>query len=397
MLSLVILLALLALFGHAALWVGLFNRLHATALPCHTINLLEKVIIVIIPAVPSIYIWRYVTSGGIASVSSLASPAGGLALAYAALCVIVAIAFAPKWLWRQLTLRQPAALLSNDTATIDVVQRLGHRPLGKLSTRLLARVPGNQILRLDVTEKHIALPRLSSTLDGLSIAHLSDLHFTGKLTRDYFDLIVDLTNDLDADLVAVTGDIIDKAHCLNWIPKTLGRLRSRHGVYFVLGNHDKRLCDVPELRRLLTDAGLIDLGGRWLEVNVLGEPIVLAGNELPWFAPAADMQQCPPRAGDGRPLRILLSHTPDQIEWARRFGFDLMLAGHTHGGQIRFPWIGAVVSPSYYGTKYTGGLFHEPPTLMHVSRGIAGLHPLRINCPPELTKLVLRLATASVT
>jgi predicted MPP superfamily phosphohydrolase len=381
--------ALLALVGHAALWIGLFNRLHATALPCRAINLLEKPILVIVPAIPVMYVLRYVTHSGVSFLSGIAFEAGGLALAYAMLCTAIAIGFVPLWLWRQLTQRQPAALLSNDTTTIDIAQRLGHRPLGSLSMRLIARVPGNQILRLDVNEKHIVLPRLSGALDVLSIAHLSDLHFTGQLTRDYFDLIIDLTNELNADMIAVTGDIIDKPHCLDWIPKTLGRLRSRHGVYFVLGNHDKRLCDVPELRRVLTDAGLIDLGGRWLELNVRGEPIVLAGNELPWFFPAADMQHCPPRGDDGRPLRILLSHTPDQIDWAREFDFDLMLAGHTHGGQVRFPWIGPVVSPSYFGVKYAGGLFHEPPTLMHVTRGLSGLHPLRINCPPELTKLVL--------
>ena len=92
----------------------------------------------------------------------------------------------------------------------------------------------------------------------------------------------------------------------------------------------------------------------------------------------------------GNAFRLLLSHTPDNIGWARRQNIDLMLAGHNHGGQVRLPAIGPVYSPSRFGTRYASGVFWEPPTLMHVSRGLAGRHPLRLNCPPELTRLVLR-------
>ena len=70
-----------------------------------------------------------------------------------------------------------------------------------------------------------------------------------------------------------------------------------------------------------------------------------------------------------------------------------MLAGHTHGGQIRFPIAGPVICPSWHGTKYAGGFFHTEPTVLHVSRGTASLFPYRMNCRPELTKLVLRSAT----
>jgi predicted MPP superfamily phosphohydrolase len=66
-----------------------------------------------------------------------------------------------------------------------------------------------------------------------------------------------------------------------------------------------------------------------------------------------------------------------------------MLAGHNHGGQIRLPYLGALISPSHYGWRYAGGLYHEPPTLLHVSRGVAGDHCLRLNCPPELALLTL--------
>src|SRR4051795_13357971 len=68
-------------------------------------------------------------------------------------------------------------------------------------------------------------------------------------------------------------------------------------------------------------------------------------------------------------FRILLSHTPDNLFWAKSNGFNLVLAGHTHGGQIRLPRLGAIIAPSFHGSRYAGGLYFEPPTLMHVSRG----------------------------
>jgi predicted MPP superfamily phosphohydrolase len=91
-------------------------------------------------------------------------------------------------------------------------------------------------------------------------------------------------------------------------------------------------------------------------------------------------------------FRLCLSHTPDHLPWARRHGIDLMLAGHVHGGQIRLPVIGSVFVPSRYGRRYDCGTFHEPPTLLHVSRGLGGEEPLRFNCRPEVTKLILRPA-----
>jgi uncharacterized protein len=104
------------------------------------------------------------------------------------------------------------------------------------------------------------------------------------------------------------------------------------------------------------------------------------------------MPSCPPRTADGSQLRILLSHSPDQFAWARRWDFDLMLAGHTHGGQIRLPIVGPVVCPSRHGVKYAGGTFYSYPTLMHVSRGISAEAPIRLNCRPELSRLVLQTA-----
>ena len=119
--------------------------------------------------------------------------------------------------------------------------------------RLMAALPGNQIFQLDVSAKTLAIPRLPERLEGLSIAHLSDFHMSGRIGPGYFRKIVECTNSLEPDLVAITGDIVDSAACLDWIAQTLGHLEARYGVYFVLGNHDRRV-DVAELRRILERA-----------------------------------------------------------------------------------------------------------------------------------------------
>jgi uncharacterized protein len=200
-------------------------------------------------------------------------------------------------------------------------------------------------------------------------------------------------NALHPDMIAITGDLVDHAPYIDWLPDTLGQLRAKYGIFFIFGNHDLRTRDLDRLRRTLADLGMIDLGGRWQTVTIGNESLLLAGNELPWITPAADMRTCISAAVGmerDRPFRILLSHSPDQFQWAQRWDFDLVLAGHTHGGQFCLPWIGPLLTPSWYGVEYAGGTFASGPTVMHVSRGVSSELPLRLNCPPELGMIVLR-------
>src|SRR5437762_1074861 len=169
---------------------------------------------------------------------------------------------------------------------------------------------------------------------------------TGKIGREYYDAIVDETNALKPDLIAVTGDIVEKEKCLPWIEPTLGRLTALYGKFFILGNHEKRLKDVAKLRATLVAAGLLDIGSRCDTLSIRGAQLLIAGIELPWFGAAPEV----PHAALPIPyFKLLLSHTPDQLPWARSNGFDLMLAGHNHGGQIRLPYLGALITPSKYG------------------------------------------------
>jgi len=382
-------LVLLAFLGHAALWVGFVNRIHATGASRSVVKLFSTsghLLLAGLPIAAAGIWWNSDQSLRAWLTEAAQCPAIWF---YLELCWLIAVVTIVLWIHRNLLTATPQAVLSRRTTTLDIAAELGHKPLNGWLASGLSFVPSNQVLRLCIDELQLALPQLPAQLDGLSIAHLSDLHITGRVGIDFFQEVVRQTNAIGADIIVITGDIIDEIELFDWIPQALAHLSAPLGVYFVLGNHDQFTGEAPRLRQMLTEAGFLDLGNQWRRLEVASTEIILAGNELPWFSPAPEMQKCPARSIDHPQLRLLLSHSPDQLAWARRYDFDLMLAGHAHGGQIRLPLVGPIFCPSRYGVKYACGTFYASPTLMHVSRGLSSELPLRLNCPPELTKITL--------
>ncbi len=380
-------LLLLALFGHAFLWVALVNRSHAFLMPVWVKNGLTLACFGGLTMLPLRIGW-WLVGAQIDFFGRLPwREFPHILTLYLAVCWVAAGVTVVWWV-RRIGRRPPGVLRSHRVRSVQLGPQPGAPASEEHAHHFLVHLPGNEILHLDLSERAIDVPRLEPALDGLSIVHLSDFHFTGRVAKVYFEEVIQRANRLEADIVAVTGDLVDKDAYIDWIPETLGRLRARHGVYFILGNHDTKV-DVDRLRKVLCDSGLVDLGGRWVQVEIRGKPVILAGNELPWIAPAADMTGCPPRTPGSGPLRIILSHSPDQLDWAQSQDADLLLAGHTHGGQIRFPLIGPILTPSRTGVTYSSGLFYAPPTIMHVTRGVSGEFPVRLNCPPEMAQLTL--------
>ncbi len=367
---------LLALAGHFSIVVWLFNRMHALGWHHATVKKLEFALFVFAVTIVCL-LWS----------ERFSVPAYAALAIYSALCWLALLLSIPLWLIPKLFERIPPALVSNDTTVIDIRARLGFAPVHGRAA-LMANFPGNQLLQIAVQNKTLQLPTLPKALDGLTIAHLSDLHMTGQLGLEFYHLLVDETNALTPDVVVITGDILENEQCLPWIAASLGRLQARHGKFFILGNHETRLPDVAPLRQALVASGFTDLGGRCQQFTINNTPITLAGTELPWLGVAPPVRE--PTSDTDTTFRLLLSHSPDQLPWARQHGFHLMLAGHNHGGQIRLPYLGALITPSLYGSRYAGGLYFSEPTLLHVSRGLAGVHPIRLNCPPELPLLVLK-------
>lgn len=309
---------------------------------------------------------------------------------YVGLCGIVGLLVMPVITVGRMLRRRPAVLIDNHSQVFDVATELGYKPVGRGKHQRLARLPFNQVFQVDFSERTLRLPRLPAAWDGLTILHLSDLHLNGVPDRVFYQRVMDRCRDWgECDLLAVTGDFVDTPLHHRWLMPVLGRLRWKERAFAVLGNHDAHF-DADIVRRRLRRLGFDVVGNGWRQIEVRGESMLVIGHEGPWFLPAPDLGACPQG-----PFRLCLSHTPDNVYWGQRQGIDLMLAGHTHGGQIRFPIIGSVLVPSRYGRRFDCGVFHVPPTVLHVSRGLAGQHPLRYYCRPEVTRIVLRAKETS--
>lgn len=376
--------------GNAALIIAVLNRIHSRPWPHALLHRLRQVHDLLILAFPLALI-------GFAGINGPRLLYGGEwrqlpvpVLAYLMVCGAVACAVPFIAVMRLLAV--PAVVqLSNHSETIDIAKRLGYRPVGRGPYRFMANLPGNEFLKLQVSDKEFRLARLPAEWDGLSILHLSDLHFIGTVDRPYFEQVIKRGQEMKPDLVVFTGDLLDREELIDWLPATLGRLSAPLGCWFILGNHDWYLGDTEPTRRRLEGLGWQDIAGRCVVIPHREKSLAIGGTEVPWMGRHPDFSSAPADA-----FRLLLSHTPDNTPWARRQQVDLVLAGHNHGGQVRLPLFGPVYSPSAFGCHYASGVFWEPPTLLHVSRGISGRHPLRLNCPPELVKVVLRTAHTAV-
>jgi predicted MPP superfamily phosphohydrolase len=333
---------------------------------------------------PILFFFAIDFSGTHALIWNNGSPSSYLA-PYIVVSWIVGVVFAPIAQVLYWLRRQAPQVARSETEMVDVAVALGFKPVGRGKRHSLANLPGNQLFQVDFHELTLALPQLPPEWAGLSILHLTDLHLCGTPDRAFYQFVMEhcLKKGIP-DLVAVTGDVVDSNWHHRWILPVLGRLRWNIAGFAILGNHD---CwrDTAVIRRRLARTGLDVIGNSARQIDVRGRPMLVIGNEAPWIKPIANLDGCPADI-----FRLCLSHTPDNIVWACRHKIDLMLTGHVHGGQIRLPLIGSVFVPSRYSRRYDCGTFFESPTVMHVSRGLAGQHPLRYGCRPEVTRIVLR-------
>lgn len=378
-----ILLWLIAAAGHAAWIVHFVNCLHCLKTRAWWIKVFRRCLHVINAGLPLWFAWQYGPS--------LATQGGWLALpapllAYLGVCWLIGGVYLPCMIYRRHTRPAPLQQSSMVKCSINVADRLGHIPRGQGKHGHLSYLPWNEIYHIEFIQRELHLPRLPKSWDGLTLLHVTDLHLCGIPDLPYFEWVLAQAAQERADLVCITGDILDSPKHYEWIKPALGKLRWRYGGFAILGNHDSYL-DVPIIENELQQLGLELMGGRWASFTIRGESLIIVGNERPWLKDPPDLQDCP-----REPFRLALCHTPDEYPWAKANGIDLMLAGHNHGGQIRIPGLGPIFVPSRYSGRYDVGLFYEAPTLMHVSRGLSGTYPVRYRCKPEITRFVLRAA-----
>lgn len=244
--------------------------------------------------------------------------------------------------------------------------------------------------RPHVVDVEIPVADLPAALHGFSIAQISDVHVGATIKRGFVERIVALVNGLKADLIAVTGDLVDgTVQELSRHTAPLAGLAARHGVYFVTGNHEYYSGEsawTTEIRRL----GIRVLKNEHVVLQHDGASLILAGvtdlsahhfDAAQHSDPAAALRGSPADAG----AKILLAHQPKSASAAAGAGFDVQLSGHTHGGQF-WPWNLFVG----FFQPFTGGLYRLKNLWVYVSRGTGYWGPPnRFGVPSEITRIRL--------
>jgi predicted MPP superfamily phosphohydrolase len=286
-----------------------------------------------------------------------------------------------------------------DVVTLERQKTLTRRDFLKLAGIGVVSLPlyAGEISRHEISVQRITvtLPRLPEAFRGLTIAQLSDFHYAEYTEAYFIKQVIERVNLLKPDVVAFTGDFItngfwpqqDVLRFTGECAEILARVHSPIR-YAVLGNHD---CAKKIYCQAMTDA---------LEAHSIpvldnrSVPLERDGARL-WFAGLGDalvhnahLDRAIPADAENEAV-ILLAHEPDILPMVARHNVDLMLSGHTHGGQMRFPLVPPMFLPEL-GKRYVEGLYRLGETQLYVNRGVGTVNlPFRFNCPPEITLITL--------
>jgi predicted MPP superfamily phosphohydrolase len=233
--------------------------------------------------------------------------------------------------------------------------------------------------------------------DGLTLAHITDLHIGRQLRAPLLRRLLRRVNAIEADLIVITGDIFDfdpayiEEGC-----RELAALRAPHGVFAILGNHDVYTGREAVAEGLGRFTSIRLLRDEWATLRIDGRPLYLLGLEDPgegWSdrdCESPELEKLCKDAPDDAP-NLLLAHRPGWFGQARRLGVSLTLAGHTHGGQIAPPPPFQHHNVARLIAHWTRGLFELDGSLLYVNRGLGvSGPPVRLNCPREISRLRLR-------
>jgi predicted MPP superfamily phosphohydrolase len=243
---------------------------------------------------------------------------------------------------------------------------------------------------VEVEQVEITLPRLTPAFDGFRLVQISDLHFDNDwMTRERLLSVVELVNQQAPDQVVITGDFVSQR--LNddsklALTEVLSKLPAK--TLSVLGNHDHWARE-RDVRTVIKQSGGIDLSNYVWTLQRDGEQLHIAGVDDIW-----QNEQRLDIVLSNLPAKgaaILLAHEPDYADTSAATGrFDLQLSGHSHGGQVKLPFIGAPILPAM-GQKYWAGLYQVGSMYQYTNRGLGMVRPyVRFNCRPEISVITLR-------
>jgi predicted MPP superfamily phosphohydrolase len=248
-------------------------------------------------------------------------------------------------------------------------------------------------LLVETTEVSLSFGDLDPTMPPVRVIHLTDTHIERNSFREA--MVVRRVNALQPDLILFTGDYLNLSRLSDPVSaehfrQFVAQLEAAYGIYAVRGS-----VDAPEMMaRLVEGTGVVWLEQEAVTIDVRGQPVTLVGVACSHQQDidAARLAEAMKGVSEDA-FTLLLYHSPDLIREATEHQADLYLAGHTHGGQLRLPFYGAIVTMSMYGKRYVSGLFEEGDTRMYVSRGLGfeggGMPRARFLCRPEIVSIEL--------
>ena len=255
----------------------------------------------------------------------------------------------------------------------------------------IARAVGahNDVYDIEVSRHEVIVPALPPAFDGYRIAFLTDTHVASFMRRNFYREVVAQVNAFEPDLVLLGGDFVTwERHIPLMAEVLLTDLRAGDGIYAVLGNHDY-WANPKAVTEAMTARGVKFIVNRSVALTRGTETISLLGiDEV--YRGEPDLDAAFANVDPARPC-LGLSHHPDIVDTLGGRKLDLLVCGHTHGGQIRFPFFGSVIVPSKHEARYASGFQRVGDVLMYVSRGVGAIPPLRILCRPEVATFTLRM------
>ena len=255
---------------------------------------------------------------------------------------------------------------------------------------------GAMVERLDfqVRELDVPLPGLPLDLDGLRILQLSDIHLSAFLHESDLARVIDMALDLHPHVAVVTGDLISsRADPLDACIRQLARVKSDAGTFGCMGNHERYAGVERYTAEAGARAGIRFLRGEAQTLRFGNSVLNLAGVDYQSMADRRNYLRGAERLIVPGAVNVLLSHNPDVFPVAARQGYNLLLAGHTHGGQVTVEILDQSINPARFFTPYVYGLFRAGRSAAYVTRGIGTIGiPARIGAPPEICVLRLRKA-----
>lgn len=246
--------------------------------------------------------------------------------------------------------------------------------------------------QVQVEYVNVVLARMPGAFDGLTIAQLSDLHYGPYVSYEHLAHAVQMTNALKPDVIVVTGDFVNSSwKYIQPCAELLGQLQAPFGVFAVMGNHDYWVGYLNLTLQALRQNKVQLLRNQAVPLTRGRSTMYLVGLDDLW-QDLTDLRRALSNVPHNA-CKVVLMHEPDFADVSAQAEVDLQLSGHSHGGQVRVPFVGPLILPRF-AEKYPMGLARVGNfTQVYTTRGIGVLPPaIRFNCPPEITHLTLTIA-----